>query len=81
MDRDGEVMTMPEIPNWCPPHTMLYTGDQLRQARADVLRAFKENVRALLRHPVDFSVDYAACNAVQQELDRMADEIEKGETP
>ena len=64
MDRDGEVMTMPEIPNWCPPHTMLYTEDQLRAAKVEVLRDAASHM--------SIASDYAI-------LWRMADKIEKGE--
>jgi len=64
MDRDGEVMTMPEIPNWCPPHTMLYTEDQLRAAKVEVLREEADRI----------GIDW-----VSERLRARADEIEKGE--
>lgn len=31
IDRDGEVYRMPEIKNWAPPHTMLYTAPPQRE--------------------------------------------------
>ncbi len=31
MDRDGEVYKMPEIKNWAPPHTPLYTAPPQRE--------------------------------------------------
>ena len=31
MDREGDLYKMPEIPEWAPPHTMLYTTPPQRQ--------------------------------------------------
>jgi hypothetical protein len=31
MDREGDLYKMPEIKNWAPPHTMLYTTPPQRQ--------------------------------------------------
>jgi hypothetical protein len=31
MDREGDLYKMPEIKNWAPPHTMLYTTSPQRQ--------------------------------------------------
>lgn len=41
-DRDGDLYVMPERQNWHPPHQMLYTADQMRQAQADAARAALE---------------------------------------
>lgn len=38
MNSEGDVMPMPEIEHWCPPYTMLYTSDQIREAQVRVLR-------------------------------------------
>jgi len=68
MDRDGEVMPMPEIPNWCPPHTMMYSADQLRQAKAEVLREI-----------VYHGIEGLCSEAGMRFILARADEIEKGE--
>ena len=31
MDREGDLYKIPEIPEWAPPHTMLYTAPPQRQ--------------------------------------------------
>ena len=31
MDREGDLYKIPEIKNWAPPHTMLYTASPQRQ--------------------------------------------------
>jgi len=67
MDREGDIMPTPEIPNWCPPHTMLYSAGQLRQAKVEVLREAAQQALEL------------GGFISQLNLIRMADEIEKGE--
>ena len=79
-------MTMPEIPNWCPPHTMLYSDDQLRAAKVEVLR---EAIKIVETYKVSVGNSAAGERAaewtmenlreVRDELRLMADEIEKGE--
>lgn len=46
------------------------------KVQAQTLRGFKENVRGLLRDPINNIIGYASCNAIQQELDRMANELD-----
>lgn len=31
MDREGDIYRMPEIKNWAPPHTLLYTAPPQRE--------------------------------------------------
>ena len=35
MDREGDLYKMPEIKNWAPPHTMLYTTPPQRKPLTD----------------------------------------------
>jgi hypothetical protein len=35
MDREGDLYKMPEIKNWAPPHTMLYTSPPQRKPLTD----------------------------------------------
>ena len=43
MDREGDLYKMPEIKNWAPPHTMLYTTPPQRKQLTDELEAaFKD---------------------------------------
>ncbi len=66
MDREGDIMPMPEIEHWCPPHTMLYTSDQLRQAKVEALREASNKL-----DPTE-----AVSGSYAMWLRRMADELE-----
>ena len=63
MDREGDLYKMPEIKNWAPPHTMLYTTPPQRQwvgltdeQTKDCLKAWDENDA------------YALCRAIEAKL-------------
>ena len=43
MDREGDLYKMPEIKNWAPPHTMLYTTPPQRKPLTD------EQIAAIVR--------------------------------
>lgn len=62
MDREGDIYRMPEIKNWAPPHTLLYTeppecnpltNEQL--AAPELLAALQGMLRGIFDGPDDAS--------------------------
>ena len=51
MDREGDLYKMPEIKNWAPPHTMLYTTPPQQQAEPTPWRDMV--VVSLVREGID----------------------------
>jgi hypothetical protein len=65
MDREGDIYRMPEIKNWAPPHTLLYTAPPQREWQG---LTDEERIAAIESVYVQIPFDLKKARAIEAKL-------------